>query len=147
MKTPHCVCGRALCGSINRGRWVIRRSESTSACDVQRMGVVTHDNGEAWWVDEGGACLCSDSLENREKNIRFVDYYLFIDNSIRRFCDLVRRKFTRKKRSFVVLRPGRLCSWELYLAGTSQFDEFQFDLGKPWLSVVHEHCVDGATTP
>jgi hypothetical protein len=132
-ETPRCVCGRARCSSINRGRWVIRRSKVSTSRDCQRRGVVSLDNDDAWWVDRDGTRLCAEETSNNKNNsIQLVHY-------VNQFLGKVRRTLNahvRHRREFRVVR--------VYLDEQPRYPEYLFPHDNPRLPKFTEHCSGGA---
>lgn len=112
---PQCVCGRARCGSINRDRWFFRRLLSPASSDDQRTGVVSRDNGDAWWCDFDGASLCTNIPEN---NSFFCKYFYQFLGKVRRTLNALGRD---SRGSFIVIRTTLA---DLHLAGTMSFEEY-----------------------
>lgn len=126
---PHCVCGRARCGSINRGRWAVRRLNGSTNRDCQRTGVVARDNDDVWWVDRDGVRLCTDIPENNS----------FLTNLLHQFLGKVRRTLNahvRHRREFRVVR--------VYLDDQPRYPEYLFPLDNPRFPIIAEHCSGGA---
>jgi hypothetical protein len=126
---PRCVCGRARCGSINRGRWAIRNHNGSTHRDCQRTGVVSRDNDDVWWVDRDGTRLCADIPENNS----------FLQHLFNQFLGKVRRTLNahgRHRREFRVVR--------VYLDEQPRYPEYLFPLDYPRLPKSIEHCNGGA---
>lgn len=126
-KFRRCVCGRVRCDSINRERWAVRRSKPVITETSNENGVVSIENGDVWWVDKGGARLCSELPENNS-------FLVSILSSIRHFSSKVfKLGKTKTTQRVVQFDPSDEDSMEC---------PFVFD--KPRFGISSEHCTGGA---
>jgi len=132
-KFRKCVCGRVRCDSINRERHVVR-SKPSKYVTSNETGVVSIENGDAWWVDEGGTRLCADEPENNSVLVNILV------NSLGKVRRTLNAHIRHRRGEFLVTRRSYAT---LFLTGHITFAEYCTLSFKPDYSINFEHCEVG----